>query len=125
MRQLWRTQRRKCCIGETGISLGKVEEGADGRKLPGQAAAFHADFPPPGHETAEIHNRQGRKIRHSGGLSQMVFEELPKLRNIAGIGFQRFGRHAALGLQRLQPAHGNLCRIARKPELKTITHALA
>jgi hypothetical protein len=100
-----------------------AEERADGRKLARQGPAFHAVVPAPGHEAAEIGNREAGKVRYPCRLAQMVLEEPAELREVAGIGLQRLCRHAALGFQRLQPGHGSFRRVTCKSELKTITHA--
>jgi hypothetical protein len=61
------------------IPFGKAEEGADGRKLPGQGATFHPAFAPPRHEAAEICGRKTCEFSSTCGLPQMIRQEPAEL----------------------------------------------
>jgi hypothetical protein len=116
MRQFWRLQERQSGIAEQAVALAVPEEGADGRELAGERAAFRARIAAAGQKAAKVRRGQSFEIGECGRRAQVILQEGGELPGIAAIGFKRLDRHAPLGFERGEPHTGGLSGIGGESE---------
>ena len=91
MRQLRRAHRPDCGVAQDAAPFEIAVERADGRELPGEAAAAHPAIAPRRQERPEIGREQPFERLEIGRLAEMVLQKPPELGEIARIGLDGLG----------------------------------